>query len=381
MSVNIPIRHKGKTSSSWTTGNPVLLARQLGFETNTGKCKLGDGTTAWNSLPYLYYNVSEITTMLSPSNVKSIYESNANTNAFTDAYKTSLDGLSASLASKADLVGGVIPTNQIPAIAISEFLGEVNSQASMLMLSGQKGDWCIRTDENMTYVITGNDPSVIGGWRMIETPGSPVTSVNGQTGVIVLSKSDIGLGSVPNTDATDRSNHTGTQDASTITGTKTSAFISDFGSKAREAVISIVRNPADFDFTSSTLADVTGMSFNMEANKIYDGRICLSITGSTSGMRLGLSFPTGATVRIGITGASTSVTAQTMTWLDVTSGADIGTYSFASNSINSFVELYICVEMSSTAGALQVMARTNTNGQSNRIQGKLSRIEMFTPAA
>lgn len=377
MSVNIPIRHKGKTSSSWTTGNPVLLARQLGFETNTGKCKLGDGTTAWNSLPYLYYNVSEITTMLSPSNVKSIYESNANTNAFTDAYKTSLDGLSASLASKADLVGGVIPTNQIPAIAISEFLGDVNSEASMLMLSGQKGDWCIRTDQNMTYVITGNDPSLIGGWRMIETPGSPVTSVNGQTGVIVLGKSDIGLGSVPNTDATQRSNHSGTQDASTITGTKTSSFISDFNDAARSAVIMLMQNPNDFSFTSSTLANVTGWSQALEANKTYMGRISLAVTGSAGGMRIGFSFPAGTTIRIGITGASTAVTSQTMTWVDITSGTDIANYTFASNSIAGFVELYIHIDTSSTAGNLQAMARSWINGQSNMIHQKLSRIELW----
>ena len=48
------VRHKQKidTASNWTTNNPVLLAGELGFETDTNKFKLGDGTTAWNSLPY-----------------------------------------------------------------------------------------------------------------------------------------------------------------------------------------------------------------------------------------------------------------------------------------------------------------------------------------
>ena len=43
-----------------------------------------------------------------------------------------------------------------------------------------------------------------------------VSSVNGQTGVVSLTKSDVGLSNVPNTDATSRANHSGTQTASTI---------------------------------------------------------------------------------------------------------------------------------------------------------------------
>ena len=40
------------TASQWTTDNPVLLSAELGVETDTGKAKLGDSTTAWNSLDY-----------------------------------------------------------------------------------------------------------------------------------------------------------------------------------------------------------------------------------------------------------------------------------------------------------------------------------------
>lgn len=36
-----------------TSGNPVLLARELAHETDTGKFKTGDGVTAWNALPYI----------------------------------------------------------------------------------------------------------------------------------------------------------------------------------------------------------------------------------------------------------------------------------------------------------------------------------------
>jgi len=45
---------------------------------------------------------------------------------------------------------------------------------------------------------------------------APVQSVSGRTGSISITKSDVGLDNVPNTDATARANHTGTQTASTI---------------------------------------------------------------------------------------------------------------------------------------------------------------------
>jgi len=40
------------TSTQWTAANPTLAAGEIGHETNTGKSKIGDGQTAWNSLVY-----------------------------------------------------------------------------------------------------------------------------------------------------------------------------------------------------------------------------------------------------------------------------------------------------------------------------------------
>ncbi len=40
------------TSSNWTSGNAVLASGEIGYETNTGKFKIGNGATAWTSLSY-----------------------------------------------------------------------------------------------------------------------------------------------------------------------------------------------------------------------------------------------------------------------------------------------------------------------------------------
>jgi len=41
------------TAANWTSANPTLSAGEMGGETDTGKLKLGNGATAWNSLSYL----------------------------------------------------------------------------------------------------------------------------------------------------------------------------------------------------------------------------------------------------------------------------------------------------------------------------------------
>lgn len=40
------------TAAAWTAANPTLASGELGGETDTGKLKLGNGSTAWNSLAY-----------------------------------------------------------------------------------------------------------------------------------------------------------------------------------------------------------------------------------------------------------------------------------------------------------------------------------------
>ena len=119
----------------------------------------------------------------------------------------------AGLASKADLVGGVLATSQLPALAIASFLGVVASESEMLALTGQLGDFCTRSDTGGMYIVTGDDTSVITGWTEISYPPAPVTSVNGQTGGVMIGKSDLGLGSVDNTSDMDKPISTAMQSA------------------------------------------------------------------------------------------------------------------------------------------------------------------------
>ena len=53
ITLNALQKQRRDTASNWTTNITVLLAGELGYETDTKKFKIGDGTTAWQSLDYL----------------------------------------------------------------------------------------------------------------------------------------------------------------------------------------------------------------------------------------------------------------------------------------------------------------------------------------
>lgn len=46
------ILHRRGTAAAWTSANPVLAQGEWGFETDTKKFKIGDGSAAWSSLAY-----------------------------------------------------------------------------------------------------------------------------------------------------------------------------------------------------------------------------------------------------------------------------------------------------------------------------------------
>jgi len=52
MAVGMIFTFRRKTAAAWTAANPVLLAGELGLETDTRFFKFGDGATAWATLPY-----------------------------------------------------------------------------------------------------------------------------------------------------------------------------------------------------------------------------------------------------------------------------------------------------------------------------------------
>jgi len=56
----VTLQVKRGTISEWISRNPILAQGELGFESDTGQLKIGNGTTVWNSLSYISGKVGPI---------------------------------------------------------------------------------------------------------------------------------------------------------------------------------------------------------------------------------------------------------------------------------------------------------------------------------
>ena len=59
-------RHKQKidTAANWSTNNPVLLSGEIGFESDTQKFKVGNGSDNWNTLGYVGIQAGEVSSLI-----------------------------------------------------------------------------------------------------------------------------------------------------------------------------------------------------------------------------------------------------------------------------------------------------------------------------
>ncbi|MDX2122961.1 MAG: hypothetical protein SF070_18115 [Gemmatimonadota bacterium] len=84
-----------------------------------------------------------------------------------------VDEINGELAKKADLGNdGKILLSQVPTGALERFAGTAVSQAAMLALQGEVGDYCLRTDTNgglgSIWFLVGSDPTQLASW--LESP-------------------------------------------------------------------------------------------------------------------------------------------------------------------------------------------------------------------
>jgi hypothetical protein len=88
---------------------------------------------------------------------------------------------------------GKIPTSQLPALAITDTF-VVATQADMLALVAHIGDVCVRTDTSNTYILKTADATILTNWQVLMTPPDAVLSVNGFTGSVTMTTTNVAEG-------------------------------------------------------------------------------------------------------------------------------------------------------------------------------------------
>jgi hypothetical protein len=89
MAVQTQIQARRGTAATWTSTNPTLAAGETGFETDTGKFKIGTGSLAWNSLAYA--GGTTAVTFLYNATAGQTTFSGADANSLTLAYTVGLE--------------------------------------------------------------------------------------------------------------------------------------------------------------------------------------------------------------------------------------------------------------------------------------------------
>lgn len=307
------IQPRRGTAAQWTTANPVLASGEIGFETDTLKYKIGDGSTTWNAIAYQgadKANVSHTHTVSQLSDATQIGKdilqdaTAADVRATIGAGTSSLVlGTTAGTAMAGNKtfafseITGTIATSQLPPIAINDTF-PVASQAAMLALTAQRGDVAIRSDIGKTFILSTDSPGTLADWLEVVTTGQ-VTSVAGRTGAVVLTKSDVGLSNVDNTSDASKPVSTAQQTAlnakeNTIAAGTTAQYYR--GDKSWQTLdktavgLSAVDNTSDANKPVSTATNTALAAKAPLASPTFTGTVTLpSTTNGLSKSNVGLS--------------------------------------------------------------------------------------------
>ena len=143
---------------------------------------------------------------------------------------------------------GIIPSSQLPPVTLSS-TSVVGSDAAMTALSSATvGSIAVRTDVNKNYVLSALPASTLGNWIELLTPAAPVQAVNGYTGSVNLTKTDLGLSNVNNTSDLNKPISTATQNALDLKAngaTVDAALATKLSTSDATAALSLKANSAD----------------------------------------------------------------------------------------------------------------------------------------
>lgn len=167
----------------------------------TTKADLSGGRLATGQIPTTIPQASVVGLVTALSGKADLVSGAVPLGQLPDIPQNRVTGLGTTLGAKADLVSGKVPMSQIPLGALPNVVVVANRAAMLALTSAdvQYGDLVLitATADAGTYVLVGSggvvDPSQFSHWLALTTSAAaPVVSVNGQSGVVSLTYTDVG---------------------------------------------------------------------------------------------------------------------------------------------------------------------------------------------
>lgn len=177
--MNLIFQLRRGSAAEWALSNRVLLAGEPGIETDTKKLKLGDGVTAWNSLPYVGASAVDLTNYYTKAQIDATlatYATDAEVAATLATYATDAEvaALLAGYTTSAALTTAL--TNYYTKAEVDALTGGGNPWEFMVEDYGALGNGKMVTDIGVTSgsgVLTsagGNFAgAAVGQWVMVNT--------------------------------------------------------------------------------------------------------------------------------------------------------------------------------------------------------------------
>lgn len=163
---------------------------------------------------------------------------------------------------------GKLPTSVMPASAITDTFVVASENAMLALSTAEVGDVAVRTDINKSFILKATPYSTLSNWQELLTPTDAVTSVNSQTGAVVLTASDVGAQSTLS--ASNKLNVDYTSDGTTnkvYTATEQSK-LSGIESGAEVNDVTDVQINGTSILSSKVANLITNTAYNASSNKL-----------------------------------------------------------------------------------------------------------------
>ncbi len=260
MPYSIPLHQRAQLrrdiSTNWTYGNPVLKDGELGYETDTERVKIGNGSTAWTGLPYFGGGgtLGELQDVTITNSANGDFLRWDGTAWINDAVNLSTDTVGSYVQS---LIAGsaITITNNsgeaaTPTIAVTANTFEAYGAASSAVSAHEADTTNIHGITNTSLLVTTTATQTLTN-KTIDSP-----TFTGTVSGISVSAAQVGLGNVDNTSDVNKPISTAGQTAlnlkaniesPTFTGTPAAPTASAGTKTTQVATTAFVMNSTDND--------------------------------------------------------------------------------------------------------------------------------------
>jgi hypothetical protein len=339
------------TAEQWTTANPTLAAGEIGFETDTSKFKIGNGSSAWSALTY-FANAAELSAIIdnAPAALNTLNELAAAINDDADFYAnilTSIDNSTLNHNNATEDVHGIASTTELATLsditdAIENVTGDYSQLAGTGLTWNEEADQLevstlIATAQSLTDHNTDTtdvhgiaNTANLATTSDISTHNSDTTDVHGiantanlattsyvdsaetdaitaagtaadtkiSTAVAALTKSSVGLANVDNT--SDSNKPVSTAQASAIATAKSEA-IADATAQVNAVIASAPEALNTLDELAAALGDDANFASTVTTSLGLKAPLASpTFTGTVTVAAAGVAFTDGTQTKEGV---------------------------------------------------------------------------------